>query len=88
MSLIGHTAGGSPVFMPRVPSLSRSPKGKTMYSCSRNDGHRLSVKQAKRSGYMCTNCGAELRVRKQKLSELSILAESLGFSISPKEFAS
>ena len=82
--MIGHTPGGSPIFLPRVPR-KHGPQGKTMHACSVNEGHRLTVKQAKSSGFMCTHCGADLKVRKQKISELQALARSLGFDLIPKE---
>ena len=82
--MIGYTPGGSPIFSPNISKRRHGPQGKTMHSCSSNEGHRLTAKQAKSSGYMCTHCGSELKVRQHKISEMRVLAEALGFEVTPK----
>ena len=73
--LVGHTSGGSPIF---YGSSRRKIKGKTFYKCSDNESHKLTKKQAESSGYMCSHCGAELKVRKVKLEEMKNLMKIFG----------
>ena len=77
MSLIGYTSGGSPIFAGGSSKKSYT-KGKTLYECSANSKHKLTKNQAKSNGYFCSHCGEPLKIRAEKLKELSSLAKSLG----------
>lgn len=76
---IAFTSGGSPII--RGPS-TKKVKSKPLYKCSKDERHKLTTSQARSSGWWCTHCGAELRVRKDKISELNRLADELGFKVS------
>lgn len=78
--LIGHTPGGSPIYY-NVGSKARTSRGKTLYACSADERHKLTKNQARSSGYRCTLCGADLKVRAQKMAELRIEAARLGFKL-------
>lgn len=77
---IGNTPGGSPIFF-NNPRKSNGSYGKTLYACSMDERHKLTKNQARSSGYRCTHCGADLKVRAQKIAELRASARSLGFKI-------
>lgn len=78
--LAGYTSGGSPIFYNTYTN--RSSKGKrVLYSCSADERHRLTKNQAQSSGYCCTMCGADLKVKKQKLQELQNEAARLGYTL-------
>lgn len=80
--MLGYTSGGSPIFYSQKKTRGLSkPKGKTRYTCSVDERHKLSPNQAKSSGYLCSHCGADLKVRKQKVLELHQLAKSLGYDL-------
>lgn len=70
------TNGGSPIhynakrFFPKHHT-------KTLYECSKDSRHKLTKNQASSSGYYCTHCGSELKVRQQKLEEFRKLNKSL-----------
>jgi hypothetical protein len=82
MSNIGYTTGGSPIFAPNNSSRRYQPfKGTHLNTCSANERHKLTNKQAASNGYMCSHCGAELKVRKNKLIELNTLANSLRMTV-------
>ena len=55
----------------------RKKAGKVLYTCSANKQHRITKNTAKNSGYMCTMCGAPLKVRAQKMAELEALKRTL-----------
>lgn len=78
---IGHTSGGSPIFY-NVGSKPNGKRGRTLYKCSADERHKLTQNQARASGYRCTHCGADLRVRAQKLAELKTEAEYFGYTLS------
>lgn len=80
MSMIGHTPGGSSIFSPSGPKKSNR-KGKVFYTCRDDPLHKLTPNQAKSSGYTCTHCGADLKVKATKIAELTAMAQSLGFDI-------
>jgi transcription initiation factor IIE alpha subunit len=82
MSTIGYTPGGSPIFAPNLGgNRLQSRKGKQLNVCSADERHKLTNNQAASNGYMCSHCGAELKVRKNKLIELHTLAKELGLTI-------
>jgi hypothetical protein len=82
MSGIGYTPGGSPIFAPRIGNgYHQRRRGKQLNVCSADERHKLTNKQAASNGYMCSHCGAELKVRKNKLIELQTLAKELGLTI-------
>ena len=79
--IVGHTSGGAPI---HFGGSQRSPKkARPRFKCSSNEGHKLTSAQAKASGWKCTHCGADLRVRKEKMREMYALAEALGYTVSP-----
>lgn len=78
---IGRTPGGSPIYY-NVGSKARTSRGKTLYACSADERHKLTKNQARSSGYRCTHCGADLKVKAQKLAELQTEAKYLGYTIS------
>lgn len=82
--ILGHTSGGSPIFY-NVGSKSHNPKGKTLYACSADERHKLTKNQARSSGYRCTHCGADLKVKAQKLAELRSEAAHLGYVLTKVE---
>lgn len=67
MSILGYTSGGSPIFS--GPYKTKKVKSKPLYKCSADERHKLTKKQAEKSNYLCTHCGAELKVRKAKQEE-------------------
>ena len=77
---IGHTPGGSPIYY-NVGSKARTSRGKTLYACSADERHKLTKNQARSSGYRCTHCGADLKVRAQKLKELRVEAARFGLKL-------
>lgn len=78
--VIEHTPGGSPIYY-NVGRKPHSHKGKTLYVCSADERHKLTKNQARSSGYRCTHCGADLKVKAQKLAELKSEAAHLGFKL-------
>ena len=82
--MINYTPGGSPIFAPRISQKPNGPQGKIMYACILDENHKLSAKKAAASGYMCSRCGAELKVRKVKIAEMHSLAQSLGFAVTAR----
>lgn len=76
MSILGYTSGGSPIFS--GPHKTKKVKSKPLYKCSADERHKLTKKQAEKSNYFCTHCGAELKVRKAKREEYSKLGSILG----------
>lgn len=78
--ILGHTSGGSPIFY-NVGSKRTGQIGKTLYVCSADERHKLTKNQARSSGYRCTHCGADLKVKAQKLAELQSEATRLGFKL-------
>jgi transcription initiation factor IIE alpha subunit len=81
MSIIGYTSGGSPIFSSGPTKSHRVSREKTLYECSADTRHKLTKNQASSKGYMCSHCGAPLKVREQKIKELEKLAKSLGANI-------
>ena len=77
---LGHTSGGSPIYY-NVGSKPNANRGKTLYACSADERHKLTKNQARSSGYRCTHCGADLKVKAQKLAELKSEAAHLGFKL-------
>jgi transcription initiation factor IIE alpha subunit len=75
--ILGRTSGGSPIYY-NLGRKSYSKAGKTLYACSADERHKLTKNQARSSGYRCTHCGADLKVRAQKLQEVYIEAQRLG----------
>jgi len=77
---IGRTSGGSPIYY-NVESRANTNRGKTLYACSADERHKLTKNQARSSGYRCTHCGADLKVRKEKIKQLEQDAKVLGLRV-------
>lgn len=74
------TPGGSPIFY-NVGGRNHGYKSRVLYACSADERHKLTKNQARSNGYRCSMCGADLKVRKQIIEQISAEAKRLGFKL-------
>lgn len=79
--MINHTPGGSPIFY-NLGGKNRGHTSKVLYACSADERHKLTKNQARSNGYRCSHCGADLKVRAQKVQEVLAEAKRLGLKVS------
>lgn len=78
MSIVGYTSNGSPIFFGGTnPSKRKSKKKSPNYKCTFDETHKTPEGVAKKNKYICNHCGADLKVKANKIKELLKLKEEI-----------